>query len=578
MEIESNASEITINQALEEKGEEIIKKIIWTPDEVKQKIGDFFGKKLDDYENKFETDLRIVQPYKDNFIQLYHELENLKNEITIFIQKEAEKKTSDKRAWTKGNNPSSIERGLSRSRTPIKTATNFKNTISKEIKTANTKGLLDTTSKLADKSRSRTPLTATKTTAKITKDIADKSPAKIKNNLAVSINKSNNQPTPRINNINCKTVNLQSDKKRNMTPINNKLNKTLEHVQFSNNNNNNPNNNPHMNNHNASDMKKKYVANNNSVETSSFIKDASKTSGRETPVNKENNFNLTSSTELNNNNSSHELALNNEDINNNSQQNLAAVHNTRNSITKQRKSSLPTTRNSVTNGRSESEANNNSTTPSSSNKRSSIETKKDLNVAEEKRSSIARKSIEVKKDIASKPEEKRNSVAKKSIQVKKDEADTSEASKRKSIAQTPEKQEENNENKPNEQVIHINIDNDSLNKYEINEKNACEEQIKISSEARKSLSVATTVVEEIPNAALLENLVDENKDNNDNKDNQLDENDNKNNSKENNENIPCKFLLDFSNKKTCALHLVINSKYCIFIFLKNLLKVVSFFV
>lgn len=65
------------------------------PEDLKFKIGDFFKEKLENLELKFKNDLEIVEPYKFEFIDLYHDFENLKLEILDFLKKRR-KKTRNK--------------------------------------------------------------------------------------------------------------------------------------------------------------------------------------------------------------------------------------------------------------------------------------------------------------------------------------------------------------------------------------------------------------------------------------------------------------------------------------------------
>lgn len=135
------------------------------PSDLTAKIEDFFRGKLETLESKFKNDLEIVEPFKFQFIDLYHNLENLKQEILDFLKIEEEKKTTQK----KPAGPSAITRNnTSRSRTPIKFKATSKLASTRDVtKSANLKG------GDLDKSRSRTPLTATKqTNEKSRKDVS----------------------------------------------------------------------------------------------------------------------------------------------------------------------------------------------------------------------------------------------------------------------------------------------------------------------------------------------------------------------------------------------------------------------
>jgi hypothetical protein len=190
------------------------------PSDLNARIENFFSEKLETLESKFQNDLVIVEPFKFQFIDLYHDLENLKKEILDFLKKEEEKKTQKKP--TAG--AKSITRiNTSRSRTPIKfdpTASKLAST--RDLtKSANTKGNLD-------KSRSKTPLTSSKLNDKSKKDVSVSKTDK-KKTLNTSANVASTLKTAKANTAKKPNLIDASGKKRDVTPVSStKINKALD--------------------------------------------------------------------------------------------------------------------------------------------------------------------------------------------------------------------------------------------------------------------------------------------------------------------------------------------------------------
>ncbi len=196
------------------------------PKELSEKIHNTLSDKLEILESKFQNDLLIIEPYKFQFIDLYHDLENLKEEILEFLKKEEEKKNSKK----KNNNKPINRNNTSRSRTPVKFLALDKLKSAKNIITSyiNTKSNIDINMKNQDKSRSRTPLIFSKQNAiKFQKDTSV-SKAGNKKILNITINNSsiadkNGLTTPRVNTTK-KTHFEISLKKRDVTLISSRQN------------------------------------------------------------------------------------------------------------------------------------------------------------------------------------------------------------------------------------------------------------------------------------------------------------------------------------------------------------------
>jgi len=213
------------NKIIEEeiKMQEKLKKLSLSdinPSDLTARIENFFSEKLETLESKFQNDLVIVEPFKFQFIDLYHDLENLKKEILDFLKKEGEKKTQTKptagaKAITRNN--------TSRSRTPIKfdpTASKLASTCDLS-KSANTKGNLD-------KSRSKTPLTSSKFIDKSKKDVSVSKTDK-KKTLNTSANVASTLNTAKANTAKKPNLIDASAKKRDVTPVSStKIKKALD--------------------------------------------------------------------------------------------------------------------------------------------------------------------------------------------------------------------------------------------------------------------------------------------------------------------------------------------------------------
>ena len=85
-----NKENITNNKTQSETIEENKPQILqrkWdvNKDELKAKISNYFGNKLENQEEKFKADIKIVKPIKIHFVELYHTLEDLKLEVKKII-------------------------------------------------------------------------------------------------------------------------------------------------------------------------------------------------------------------------------------------------------------------------------------------------------------------------------------------------------------------------------------------------------------------------------------------------------------------------------------------------------------
>jgi len=198
------------------------------PSDLTGKIENFFSVKLETLESKFHNDLAIVEPFKFEFIDLYHDLENLKQEILDFLKEEEEKKTSLKKPT--GGAKAITRTNTSRSRTPIKfNATASKIASTKDVtKSTNVNNLKSD----LDKSRSRTPLTAAKPSEKSRKDVSVTATA-TKKTLNTTANAASTLNTPREVNTTTKkqpaAVNSSAKQQRDLTPaISSKGQKVLD--------------------------------------------------------------------------------------------------------------------------------------------------------------------------------------------------------------------------------------------------------------------------------------------------------------------------------------------------------------
>jgi len=225
LENKNETTSIEINTNIELPKKLTLKDI--NPEDLKIKIEGFFNEKLENFESKFRNDLEIVEPYKHEFIDLYHDLENLKLEILDFLRKEEEKKQIKP-----ATNSTAIRRNdTSRSRTPMKSITSKVASTKDVTKSANNKISLETNSKINDKNRSQTPLTAKKLNEKSQKEVSVKkvdTKKTINSNLDTTINNQKNElKTPNANKDKNTNQNA-SDKKRDMTPNVSVKNKALD--------------------------------------------------------------------------------------------------------------------------------------------------------------------------------------------------------------------------------------------------------------------------------------------------------------------------------------------------------------
>jgi len=221
---ELNTTPLTFGEEL--KIEEVPKKLSLSdinPSDLIAKIENFFCEKLETLESKFKNELEIVEPFKLEFIDLYHNLENLKQEILDFLKEEEKKATQKKQA---GGASAITRNNTSRSRTPIKFNATSKLASTRDVtKSANLKGDLE-------KSRSRTPLTAKKQpNEKSRKDVSISKTATKKtlntstttslttsnaHNAASTLNTTREAHTAKKQNL---TANTAAAKKRDLTPV-----------------------------------------------------------------------------------------------------------------------------------------------------------------------------------------------------------------------------------------------------------------------------------------------------------------------------------------------------------------------